>query len=58
MVTFSISVLTADCCFLFLRAATRLRDDDSTFECFTIECLTLWAEIPGWVENLRKCRGV
>ena len=46
IVTFSISVQTADCRFLLLGAATRLRDNDSAFECFTIECFTLWAETP------------
>ena len=44
--TFSISVLPADWRIFFLGAATRLCDDDFTFECFTTECFTLWAEIP------------
>ena len=43
---FSISVLPADWHIFFLGAVTRLCDDDFTFECFTTECFTLWAEIP------------
>ena len=39
--TFSMLVLPADCRFLFLVAATGLHDDDSTFECSTVECFTL-----------------
>ena len=44
--TFSILALPADWRIFFLGAATGLHDDDSTFECFTIEFFALWAEIP------------